>query len=114
MRKQKLFLLAAAVAVMGVFAVGCSSNSSNSSSPTQSCQSATSCSKTFQTCCTATQCHYVYNGTTYNCNGTDCTAAAQQLAAAMCGTAKSSAEVQALAQRVLQEATSGNNVVNPR
>jgi hypothetical protein len=53
-------------------------------SPTKNCQSTNSACGTFTTCCTPTQCYYEYNGQRYNCNGTDCSDAATQLASIMC------------------------------
>lgn len=51
----------------------------------ESCQSSDSGCGTFKACCTATQCHYEYNGENYPCNGTDCSAAAEELVDDMCG-----------------------------
>jgi hypothetical protein len=54
---------------------------------TQSCQTTSSaCGGSFETCCTVTDCYYKYNGKEYHCNGTDCQAAATELAGVMCGT----------------------------
>lgn len=37
-------------------------------------------------CCDDDQCYYTFNGTKYQCNGTDCTDAAVKLISAMCDT----------------------------
>ncbi len=49
---------------------------------TTSCVSSSYTSRcpTLRACCSSTQCYYVANGTTYNCNGTNCNSAAQTVA----------------------------------
>lgn len=54
--------------------LGCSSS--------ESCADFMTCAKTgekVQACCTSTQCKYTVGSKTFNCNGTDCNAAAVDL-----------------------------------
>jgi len=39
------------------------------------------CGNEWETCCSSVQCYYTYKGKKYNCDGDDCTAAAEKLAA---------------------------------
>lgn len=39
---------------------------------------------TYTACCTSTSCYYLYDGTKYYCDGTDCTDAAGDLVDDMC------------------------------
>jgi hypothetical protein len=41
--------------------------------------------KTFEACCNSLNCYYKVGTKKYNCDGTDCTAAAEKLVAAECG-----------------------------
>ncbi len=59
-------------------------NNCKDDSPTVSCQDGTNECGTFTACCSTTQCYYKWNGNKYNCDGTDCYAAAQDLVADMC------------------------------
>jgi hypothetical protein len=52
--------------------------------PLEQCVTESSACGTFQACCTVRQCYYVYDGKEYQCDGTDCTDAATQLANDMC------------------------------
>jgi hypothetical protein len=45
---------------------------------------ASGCGTTIQVCANSTSAWYTYNGTTYNCNGTDCSSAAAAVLAAAC------------------------------
>ena len=60
------------------------------------CTSQTACSQSIQTCCSASACHYVVAGRTFNCNGTNCDSAATQAVNAACGNGASSRERLAL------------------
>jgi len=61
---------------LALASVGCSS------SPAYTCQGGLMCgANAVQSCCTTTQCEYRAPGRTFPCNGTDCMAAAMQLAA---------------------------------
>ena len=101
------------VSMVAAFAIFSSVGCSKKSDPTTSCQSASECGHTYQACCSASNCHYVYNGKTYPCNGTDCSSAAQQLVADMCGVAKSGAEAETLAREVLRTMKCNEGVTNP-
>lgn len=71
-----------------------------------SCEAAAECSEsttvcgTFEACCTTTDCWYNYNGKRYDCDGTDCTAAATELADVMCNK-KSTEEFNAVVEELL-------------
>jgi|WetSurMetagenome_2_1015567.scaffolds.fasta_scaffold1015942_1 hypothetical protein len=103
--KLTVCLLASIAGAFFIFSTGCTKP--------ETCNDATSCGKTYKACCTATDCHYVYNGKSYPCNGTDCSAAAQQLVADMCGSAKSSAQAEAVVKDVLQKMRCANTGTNP-
>lgn len=51
------------------------------------CETATSVCGTFQTCCTSTDCYYVFNNKKYHCDGTNCEEIAKVLAEDMCNAA---------------------------
>ncbi|MBK8167300.1 MAG: hypothetical protein IPK64_15265 [bacterium] len=58
-------------------AMGCSED--------EECGSDSTYCGTFTACCTSSDCYYLASdGTRFNCNGTDCTAAAEALANHMC------------------------------
>ena len=67
------------------------------------CKSATNSCGTFEACCTATDCYYLYNGKKYHCDGTNCTSAAERLVADMCS--KSAIDVDDYA-KFIEEQTS--------
>ncbi len=52
--------------------------------PFENCVTETSACGSFTACCTALQCYYLYDGKKYECDGTDCTDAATELANDMC------------------------------
>jgi hypothetical protein len=84
MKKKVLILSLAFVGLMVVLAIGCK----KSSVVKDTCTSGTNCGKSFQACCSLTQCYYTYNGKKYNCDGTSCGSAATDLVADMCGKKK--------------------------
>jgi hypothetical protein len=86
MKKRNWIFLLGLIAVVFIIAQSCGGGLG------ESCQSSDSGCGTFRACCTATQCHYEYNGQNYNCDGTDCTDAANELVADMCGSYKSANE----------------------
>jgi hypothetical protein len=51
----------------------------------EECDSTTVCSRNVEACCTDSSCYYEYSGTRVNCNGTNCDAAANRVAAEVCG-----------------------------
>jgi hypothetical protein len=71
--------LLAFVGVLALSLVGCKKKTT--------CSSSNSACGVFQACCSSTDCYYTYNGSKYPCDGTDCRAAAERLASAMCGSA---------------------------
>ena len=87
MKKRNWIFQLGLVAIVFLISQSCGGLLNN-----ESCQTSDSGCGSFQACCTATQCHYVYNGQNYNCDGTDCTDAANELVADMCGTYKSASE----------------------
>jgi hypothetical protein len=59
------------------------------------------------------QCHYEYNGNTYECDGTDCDAAADELVDDMCGTSKQPADLhKAVTEQVVGAAKRSLSKVN--
>jgi hypothetical protein len=50
----------------------------------EECSATTICSESVDTCCNESSCYYEYSGTRVNCNGTDCSAAANRVAASVC------------------------------
>ena len=82
MRKY-LFYSIAVVAISGSILTGCGKDDANPGiclPITDLCAN-----EDIETCCTDTKCHYLYNGKKYYCDGTDCTAAAEQVVADACG-----------------------------
>jgi len=71
-------ILAAFLGLLFLNLVGCKKK--------ESCQSANGACGSFRACCTTSQCYYTYGGKRFDCDGTNCSAAAQRLANYMCGT----------------------------
>jgi hypothetical protein len=71
---MKRLLATFAVVLLGAISCG----------PAEACSQSGSCQGggSYQSCCTATQCRYLASdGSSFNCNGTDCYTAAQQVIA---------------------------------
>jgi hypothetical protein len=91
----KLFLLPVLFAgSLSLGTTGCSAD--------DVCNSSSSACGEFTACCdeAGTDCWYEYNGKTYDCNGSDCSSAAQELAEDMCDF-KSEAELIAFKQTLI-------------
>lgn len=86
--KKKLVLLLIPLLFIGGISISLTSCSDDDE---YVCADETILGETFSACCTEDDCYYEYNGKRYNCDGTDCTAAAEQLAADIIGNAKSTA-----------------------
>ena len=93
---KKILLFLGVVAVISIAAV------LNSCEEDAVCKTSTSVCGTFEACCTSTDCYYLYDGKTYDCDGTDCDAAALELATDMCN--KSGSE--SISQQLILEQTS--------
>ena len=51
----------------------------------ETCETTVISGENVEACCTATQCYYRYNGKKYDCNGTDCGDAAQDVVSDILG-----------------------------
>ena len=56
--------------------------------PLEQCLTETSACGSFTACCTVRYCYYLYDGKRYDCDGLDCTEAANELADDMCNSSK--------------------------
>lgn len=70
-----------AVLILGLFMIGCNLGEDVDK---ESCQNSSNSCGEFETCCSASQCRYLYNGEEFPCDGTDCAEAAKELSAKMC------------------------------
>lgn len=77
LRRFGRVLLVVASVLLGVQMMACGSAS-------YTCQNTQTACGSVQACCTDKDCYYSYGGQKYPCNGTDCDAAAQQVATIMC------------------------------
>lgn len=76
-QNSKLFLFSLFLICLMAVGLGCSED--------EECQSSSSACGSFTACCTSSDCYYLAgDGTRFDCNGTDCSAAAEQLADHMC------------------------------
>jgi hypothetical protein len=71
-------VLIASVGVMFLQFAGCA----------KKCTDVSTACGSVKACCSPFDCYYSYNNKKYECDGTDCSSAAQEVAADMCGTAK--------------------------
>lgn len=76
MRKLHGLLTSAVLLCLTAGATGCSDK--------EECQSASSACGAFTACCTSDDCYYLAGGNRFNCNGTDCNSAAEDLANYLC------------------------------
>jgi hypothetical protein len=111
--------------LFGVFAfVACTETTSDEfcSNPGQTCPDNSAIEAT--ACCTNEDCHWVYNGVNYDCNGDDCTSAIDAIVASAC-TSKSAlinvnetnyevlkAQMQSVTAQLLIEAREASGCVN--
>ena len=75
-------------------------------------------------CCTNQDCYWMYNGTKYNCDGKNCTAAINEIIASACASSTSSininetdynvlkAQMEAVTTQLLLEARGASGCVN--
>lgn len=89
MKRSILLLPVFLTGVLMFMTVGCGSLF-------KKCESADSGCGEYQACCSSTKCHYEYNGKEYECDGTDCTAAAEELVDDMCDFDFKSAEAKSV------------------
>ena len=66
------------------------------------CEDFTTVCGTARACCTSDDCYYEWNGETYECDGTDCSAAADRLARDMCGKSADSDPMESMRQDALR------------
>ncbi len=87
--KKKLVLLLIPLLFIGGISISLTSCSDDDDDFI--CESTVIGGATIQACCNeeGTQCYYEYDGKRYDCDGTDCTAAAEDLAADILGGGKS-------------------------
>jgi hypothetical protein len=80
-RKVKLLILSFFIMCFLFAGAGCGGDSNRA----ECLESDSACGR-FTACCSTSNCYYLADdGTRFNCNGTNCNAAAQQLAEYMCG-----------------------------
>ena len=75
--RYNVILMACALVLSTLLFSGCSDD--------EECETADSACGEFTACCSSDQCHYEWNGRTYDCDGTNCNQAARELANDMCG-----------------------------
>lgn len=78
MKKKVILIPFFLLGMLGVLTFSCDKD------PLETCTDFSACGETAEACCTVSNCHYEYNGSDYDCDGTDCTSAASDLVADMC------------------------------
>ena len=81
MRRSLGLILALVVGAATLYLVGCGDDKKSCSDVDAVCGEVT-------TCCTSNSCYYEANGQRYDCDGTDCLAAAAALAEGQCASGK--------------------------
>jgi len=89
----------AAACLLAGFLSGCGAQ--------EECGATTVCSQSVNTCCTDSSCYYEFNGNRVNCNGTDCSAAANQVANSICRNSQASENAQKLTFAAAEVVSSG-------